>query len=222
MKLSYLRVSVACPSPPPKGRRSGQLILDLRDVGISNKLVRPKPSTRFAPLSPSPFEAQEIDAETITLRVEFQRLLIACSLSNRPEGITLVSIGPLFDDTAHNLDSESAFSPLRPSLLVIQPERSQALETALTVLSIDIPSIHADISKPELDSLQYWADDVSQFLERTFSSSKEEPRLDPWSRDASLVGSHFFTKSRGGSGMLNESSGKSASEAAIKLTISEG
>ena len=172
-------------------------------------------------MSPSPFEAQEIDAETVTLRVDFQRLLLACSLSNRSEGISLVSIGPLFDDTAHNLEGETTFSPLRPSLLVIQPERSQALETALTVLSIDIPSIHADISKPELDSLQYWADDVSQFLERTFSS-KEDPVSNPWSRDASLVGSHFFTKSRGGSGVLNESSAKSTSEAAIKLTISEG
>ena len=88
-------------------------------------------------------------------------------------------------------------------------------------LDVNIPSALATITKPTLDALTFWADDIAQCLfgdgEGT-SASYASGR----SRDPSLIGSRFFTKRT----VSTESSESGAegrrSEVVAKLSIAKG
>jgi autophagy-related protein 2 len=88
--------------------------------------------------------------------------------------------------------------------------------------TVDIPSVHIDLSKPTLDGLQYWADDAAQLIERTFGGHTETEEAE--SRDTSLIGSRFFAKSRhsGSEIRLNAGPSQGYSETVVKIAISEG
>lgn len=86
------------------------------------------------------------------------------------------------------------------------------------------------MSKPLLDGLQLWADDVAQLVERTFGGAGGDTGTEKAeSRNPSLIGSRFFAKpSRYGSKSSQSSTGssgahtKTSSEIVIKVVVSEG
>jgi hypothetical protein len=99
-------------------------------------------------------------------------------------------------------------------------------KTASSVLIIEFPLVTVDLSKSALDGLQYWADDLAQLLERKSSTSPvdEEDAMTERGAD-SMIGSRFFTQSRGSSsarsfdelGRENEGKG----DMVIKVAITE-
>lgn len=149
------------------------------------------------------------------LKVYFRRAVLASSLVGADSATAFASIGSLIDNTeegCHNLD------PLRPCVQLIQPNATSLKTNPVMALSITIPSIHVDLAKSHFDGVQYFADDVAQFIERMSGDIIiGEPEKD--SRDASLIGSLFFAKSRAES--LNNSVVESA-ESVIKVAITEG
>ena len=90
---------------------------------------------------------------------------------------------------------------------------------------MDIPSVYVNLSKPLLDGLQYWVDDVSQLAERALGEkSKDAGSEHGLSRNSSLLGSHYFAQSSGGSEVEFSPKllGEGASETVVKLSVSEG
>jgi autophagy-related protein 2 len=120
------------------------------------------------------------------------------------------------EEGSYECDNEKP-TPLRPCVLV-QLNAASLKTVPVMALSIDIPSIHVDLSKSHFDGLQYFADDVAQFLERMSADTNVgEPDND--SRETNLIGSLFFAKSRAES--LNSSVAESG-ESVIKLMTTEG
>ena len=124
----------------------------------------------------------------------------------------------LHDQTPSSIAPQSF--PLQPRVSIIKPTSKVV---PIRAFGVDIPSVHIDIFKPTFDALQYWADDVTQLLGDL--SSKSNDGIDTEvgdSRDTSLIGSRFFTKSRSGSGSaLSTSRNDASAEIVVKLTVTE-
>lgn len=184
----------------------------------------PRASTRFANDNAPPSRNLDFSEESTLLKVEFSRLVVACSMVGAATASSFVSIGALTDVEPENLEylpSQNS-SPLQPRIYVIKPSPNPARAAPTFALSVDIPAVHVDISKPEFDALQYWVDDLSQLLERLSGASNNNSySFAGDSRDTSLIGSRFFAKSRSGSGNLSTSTTES-SESVIKVAITEG
>jgi autophagy-related protein 2 len=218
-----VRISMQCPSPPNYDKRSGILIIALNDISLSAGFKRTKPPARFAATN-SFAGNSDISDDTILFNAEFGKAVIACSSVGTQVAVTFVSLGPL----AHEMDlqdqtpSSTALqpAPLQPRLSIMKPTSNVV---PIRAFSVDIPSVHVDISKPTLDALQYWADDVTQFLEDMSSKTNDEMDTEAGdSRDTSLIGSRFFAKSRSGSGSaLSASRNDASAETVLKLTVTE-
>ena len=223
VKCPMVRISMRCPPPPNHNTRSGTLIIALNDINLSSGFKRIKSSPRFA-ATDSFAGNSDIPDDTILFNVEFGRAVIACSSIGAQVAIAFVSLGPL----SHDMDCQDQTpnsiapqpSPLQPRVSIIKPTSKLV---RIRAFGVDVPSVHIDISKPTFDALQYWADDVTQLL--GVMSSKTNDGTDTEvgdSRDTSLIGSRFFTKSRSGSGSAFSASRNDASaEIVVKLTVTE-
>lgn len=217
-----VRISIRCPPPPNHNTRSGTLIIALNDISLSAGFKKTKPSARFA-ATDSFAGNSDISDDTILFNAEFGRAVIACSSIGAQVAIAFVSFGPLaHDDMDFQDQTPSSIAPqpfpLQPRVSVIKPTSKMV---PIRVFSVDIPSVHIDISKPTFDALQYWADDVTQLLGDL--SSKANDGIDAEvgdSRDTSLIGSRFFAKSRSGSA-LSTSRNDASAEIVVKLTVTE-
>ncbi|KAF8163360.1 hypothetical protein B0H34DRAFT_764867 [Crassisporium funariophilum] len=216
-----IRFSVRCPPPPNKANRSGALVVDLHGIRLSTGTQTMKPPARFA-MSDSPLtQTMGLSDETILMKVQFRRAVIACSLVGANTASAFVSIGPLMakDESSPNPGEHS--SPLEPRISVIKPNYTNADATSVLALSVDVPSVHGEITKSTFDALQYWADDVAQLFERAFGQVNYERDAEVGdSRNPSLIGSRFFAKSRSGSALSARPSDTGA-ERVVKLTITE-
>jgi autophagy-related protein 2 len=212
-----------CPPPPNHQTRSGTLIIALNDISLSAGFKRSKPSGRLA-ATDSFAGNSDISDDTILLNAEFGRAVIACSSIGAQLAIAFVSLGPLAHDMDFEDQTPSSIAPqpfpLQPRVSVIKPTSNVV---PIRAFSVDIPSVHIDISKPMFDALQYWADDITQLLGDM--SSKANDGIDTEvgdSRDTSLIGSRFFAKSRSGSGSaLSASRNDASAEIVVKLTVTE-
>lgn len=103
--------------------------------------------------------------------------------------------------------------------------KSRQQKPGTLVITADIPSVHVNLDKSLVDGLQYWVDDVSQLVERTFGDKAKDSASERGiSRNSSLLGSHFFAQSSGGSEaeFSPRPAGEAASETVVKLSVSEG
>ena len=103
--------------------------------------------------------------------------------------------------------------------------KSRKQRSGTLVITTDIPSVCVGLNKPLLDGLQYWVDDVSQLVERTFGERlKDSASERGLSRNSSLLGSHYFAQSSGESesGISSKPAGESAGETIVKLSVAEG
>ncbi|RDB21446.1 Autophagy-related protein 2 [Hypsizygus marmoreus] len=228
IKLEMIRLEIRCPPPPKRSRRSGAVVIDLHGISLFTGSEPSKPSTRF---TDTLLTTTAAPSEGLVFGADLTRVVIACSPVHERLTTSIFSMGSLnvLSDPPVGPPFESSTSPspfLQPRLLVRRS--TNASKSSVTALSVDIPSISVDISKPILDSLQFWADDVSQLIEAApyedpsgYGDDTSTERAD--SRDASLIGSRFFAKSRSGSGSaLSSSPGGTQSETVVKITIAEG
>lgn len=219
IKTEMIRAQVRCPPPPGRSARSGALVLDIHDVEVSTGPAERK-NTRFAPHDTVPLTST-VEAETL-LSVGCKRIVAACSFVEESKATALLSVGSLASGNTE--DAELPLLLPRITLSKSTPSRSSASTTALVV---QIPSVHAHVSKPLLDGLQYLTDDVAQLLERVTGSQNGSDPEKADSLDSSLIGSRFFAKSRSGSTSSGLTAGRntgnaSKSESVIKVEITEG
>lgn len=239
-----VRVEVRCPPPPrfPKSR-SGTLVLDLHDIHLS---------TGGSPGGESPLKAHFADIDASRDVSHFSswsvpnslfllgmgRIVVAHSLAGEGKAYSFVSLGPLSPAPISPGVATPRFGGMEPSqgdhnlsLAAISISVNKATpkprqqKPATLIITMDIPSVHANLNKPLLDGLQYWVDDISQFMERIFGEKPKDSSSERGlSRNSSLLGSHYFATSSGGSEaeFSPESLGKSVSETVVKLSVSEG
>ncbi|KAJ3517183.1 hypothetical protein NLJ89_g671 [Agrocybe chaxingu] len=222
IKLPIVRLYLSCPPPPQCDRRSGIIVVGLHDINVD--LGPPptptKPPVRFSTEEPSQAPDVDISDESEVLRVAFRRAVVGCSMVGSTMAKIFASVGALVDEDfaeKHNSFEQSP-PPLRPCIRVTKPPARGPNAPSITALSVDIPSMHVDISKAQFDALQYWADDVTQLLDRLSGKVSEETEPAD-SRDTSLIGSRFFAKSRAGSGLSNST--RESAESVVKLTVAE-
>lgn len=204
VEVPLIRLQVRCPLPTGISPRSGSLILDLHDIRVANGLSRKPPSTRFADATSLATDGDVLAA------LKIGRIVISSSTMTIGKAAALLSIGPLTSSDDH----EEASISLLPYAVVTKSSRTSTL-----ALTISIPSVCVNMSKPALDGLQYWADDVTQLLEGAFGTAPSGGDSDK----SSIIGSRFFTQSRSGSGSetTTRASKPKQSETAVKITISE-
>ena len=212
-----------CPPPPKHNTRSGTLIIALNDISLSAGLKTTKPSARFAATDIFAGNS-DISDDTILFNVEFGRAVLACSSIGAQVATAFVSLGPLAHDMDFQDQTPSSIGPqpfpLQPRVRIIKPTSKVV---PIRAFGVDIPSVHIDISKPTFDSMQYWADDVTQLLGDMSSKANDEIDTEVGdSRETSLIGSRFFAKSRSGSGSaLSTSRNDASAEIVVKLTVTE-
>lgn len=236
--MPLLRLQVLAPAPPNHQPRSGPLIVDLHSIcvtfGPASDSPHPRRSTRFNDVSDLPHTQSWKPDGTPLASIEFGRIFLAKALPGGTKAVGLLSIGPLTSEDPVTLEEKfgisptmSHESPLLPSIDIQSNPSPTVSRIVTTVLVVNVPSVHVTLSKPYLDSIQLWADDVAQWAERTFVGENGVERSDR-SGDPSLIGSRYFAR-RSASGSSTNSSDigvdpakKAKSELVVKLTVSEG
>ncbi|KAH9946106.1 uncharacterized protein BXZ73DRAFT_86295 [Epithele typhae] len=243
VNLPALRVEIRTPPPKTKDPRSGAVVLDIHDLRLSPGSPPEQdsgPKARFG-------TAEEIfnaDASgpkpdglgSVLLGASWQRIVVAYVPLNASKARTLLSLGSLSnssggDEAGFGVGSPPAREPstpgLRPQLIVSR------VGLGPLAASIDIPSIHVELSKPTIDGLQLWADDLTQLTEAAFS---EQPGSGANSQkggsgDSSLIGSRYFARAStvgsgtesGATSLANTIRAKKEprSETAVKIAVTE-
>lgn len=205
-------------STPHITPRSGALIFDFHNVELRNglKKIAHRPHFVTSSLEP-PSVSVPVDGQPL-FNLECGRIVIAHSLVGQTLAVTLLSLGPLSDNDIS--ESPDHLAPLRPRVSII---KSQANSSVITALNLELPSAHATVSKESLDGVQYFVDDVTQLFER-FSRRRGKMDVDRGEGgETSLIGSHFFSKSKSTStSALMNSTSSDSSETVLKVAISEG
>ncbi|KAJ3562000.1 hypothetical protein NP233_g9845 [Leucocoprinus birnbaumii] len=217
LKFTAIRVELRVPSPG-NTRRSGALVIDVHNLELKNDsdYAEHPHHPRFAESTHEAPSTKQADSRPI-LNTKCDRIVVAHSLVGRPFARALLSVGPLGQADETELLDEPA--PLRPRLSVIQSFASSGM---ITALSIELPSAHVVLSKELVDGLQYFIDDASQLLEQFAQRTAKAASVVPDGGDTSLIGSHFFSKSRSNSSSaLMSSTSTGHSETVVQISISE-
>ena len=218
-----IRLQLRCPSPPGRPPRSGALILDLHDVTISTAPWASRHTARFASDNFPPAAECTQGHQNFLLGSQIRRLVVACSTTGGHVATSIFSSGPI--ETESNGDPTSgpdtAFvSAIQPRFSITKSNVLSDKSPSIVACCIELPSIHVEISKNAVDSLQYWIDDLSQLIERISRCSNDEAE-DNTTSNVDLIGSRFFAKSRSAS-TLSTGSDAARYETVVKVAISEG
>jgi autophagy-related protein 2 len=219
-----MRIQIRTPSPPPHVRRSGALVFDLHDIVLSTgSITGKKPMARFA--------RADMPSSSPLGSAECRRIVIGCSPGGDGKATAIISLGPLSVpevwEEIHAIPGfhEGTFSQrLKPHIALTKSNHATQVQSSSPTLglTVDIPSIHAQMSKVLFDDLQYWIDDATQLVERIIGDAEAE-KMD--SRDTSLIGSRYFARSRwsdSGSGSRLSGTQARSNDVIIKVAISEG
>ncbi|KZT09510.1 uncharacterized protein LAESUDRAFT_756466 [Laetiporus sulphureus 93-53] len=248
VKFPAIRVEIRGPPPRNHEPRSGAVVIDVHDLRLS--LGRPLQNDQSGQTQ---FRPVELDSDGINRAADDLNDVLLCA----DWGRALIAYAPRSGSTAHSILS---FSPLpaegtqegdvcfgaetphaeivekhsRPHFRLLRPAATARPPSISAVaLALDIPSVHVELRKPILDGLQLWADDLTQLVEAVLedSTSYEIDTDVAESKDASLIGSHFFARSRSAgseksgaeSDFANAPSNTEVTalkETAIKITVS--
>ncbi|KAI0336552.1 hypothetical protein GY45DRAFT_1291461 [Cubamyces sp. BRFM 1775] len=246
IRLPAVRVEVRVPPPALRSPRSGAVIIDLHDLLLSPGQAPPRggvPSARFGTADDlyGPDSARPLNQEdSILLGATWKRIVVAHSLVGQSKARAILSLGPL---TIQDGNSFGVGTPptgdlpspgLSPQLIVRRTPAAPSPHVSVntTTVSLDIPSVHVELTKPLLDGLQLWADDLTQCMDAAFS---ERPPSDTdteraGSADSSMIGSRYFARtstmsSAPDSGVTSLAATIKAretrSETAVKVTLTE-
>jgi autophagy-related protein 2 len=250
VNLDMIRLQIRCPPPPLRAPRSGAVIIDLHGVSLtSGAKSEQKSAVRISNAAFSPSPAARLSGSAALVTADCQRVVFASSLLEEEIASVMLSLGSLssMDETVSDssrfgsspsspVTKSAAALPLPLRMLVSRiesenkPSSSGHPTSNTVVVTIDVPSVYADVSKPLIDGLQLWADDVSQLVERIFGVAGDTDTEKAESRTPSLIGSRFFANSRrhGSKSSEESSAGFSGppadvpSESVIKIAVSEG
>ena len=207
-----IRLEVRASPHPVHARRSGAVVLDIHDLRLfpGGPPTARKQTTRFADpegaVDLEGFPTIRQDVEDALLFGECERLVLSYALPGTTRATSLFSLGAATPEAEQQPGGwagspPSAIRPssrLRPQFTVAkassQPSPTAQELTTLTA-TIDVPAVFVRLNKPVLDGLQLWADDLTQMIESASRAGVAEQEKDG-SRDASLVGSRFFTKTK--------------------------
>lgn len=224
-----VRLEIRCPPPIGHPIRSGTFVVDVHGIRLSTTSLPSRRRTRFgSETSLSATEPNIPHHQAFILGVELRRFIVGCSPAGGNSVTCVLSSGCLdFPSEEQDMETSSHFGsnmpPLQPYVSVTKSELISGGNPSIMALSVELPSVHIDISKPTLDSLQYWADDMAQRIERIFNQNggHDVVEVDKIDNAMSLIGSRFFARSRTGSS-LSSNPEPSRSEMVFKITISEG
>jgi autophagy-related protein 2 len=209
-----VRLQIQCPPPAGCLPRSGPLIIDFHGVKITTGSMPPaqRQGARFegVNLSGTSSTPNNFD-ENFLMEVKIQRLLVACSAAHQRMATSILSLGPLHPSITGGRESQSfgmdeSLPALQPQLSIAKLMSHSKESPSVTVLSFNIPFVQVDLFKPVLDSLQFWADDVSQLIDG-YGVDK-----------AQFKNSGQLTEARNASASKNARS----SETVVKIAISDG
>ncbi|KAG9318675.1 hypothetical protein JVU11DRAFT_770 [Chiua virens] len=226
-----IRVEVRCPPPSSRQPRSGCMLLDLRDLTVSNDPPSAKPSLRFAEMKSSPSQASD-SISNVVLRVCLQEVLAAYAPFGENVAHTILTLGTLPSgriepDTSALLATETNALPL--SVLLGRPSTTKKstndTSRRLTVV-VHIPLVNLVTDKAVFDGLQYWADDVTRLIQQSLEALDSATETSP-SRNPSLIGSRYFTQLRRSGtrstdeSVMKKSSNPDVGETVIKISVTE-
>jgi autophagy-related protein 2 len=241
-----IRLEVRCPPPQnAAGPRSGSLVIDVHDIQFSPgaHFENKKSTARFTEdfVQGRPNVQAPSGGINPLFWLELGRVVVAYAFSGETKANMIVSVGPFpssqtsklassqFGTRPSSMETVSSAPSRFPSIIVSQTSRSRFSSDSPrpfgTVVAVDVPCVYANLTKPLVDGLQLWADDMTQLLDRIFWEQSKDCDMDnPNSRNSSILGSRFFVKSRSGSGSETASSlnNDHVGETILKISVSEG
>jgi autophagy-related protein 2 len=231
--LPMLRVQIRCPPPLEKAPRSGALVVDLHHVeatfSTSGSGDRRTRQARFS-AGPDPEDrerARESGETDDVVGLGLSRVTVSYSPYTQRQALGIVSIGPGPMNSAQEatlqmpVEHEPASSK-EPLRITVKQTKARAKLQSRMVVAVQLPSVSAVLSKPLIDGLQFFADDVSQLASRLTGQTQPTE-----SREQSMIGSRFFARHGSRSTSVSEihasaSAGSIRSETVVKLELSQG
>ncbi|KAF7975821.1 hypothetical protein HWV62_8367 [Athelia sp. TMB] len=181
INLAFVRIEVRCPPSSSQSRSSlsQSLIVDLHNVELR---------TGTGPRS------RTVQSDSIILSALCERVVGACPLPSEEEIIEgrmacmFLSLGSVTSDWGRGI---------RFNLEILSPNSSDTNPVVgaerIVMLGLDIPSTHAEISQPVLDTLQAWLRDISKIMKDTFGTHRATAERD---LDARVLWNRVFNRNR--------------------------
>jgi autophagy-related protein 2 len=188
LHVPFLRLEIRCPAPASSlgigdgsYLRSGILTLDLR-----NAVARLKPAA-------ARLQARSASESTAATEVEWQQLEVFFLRVGETRALSFVSVG--LGSAVDSHDSAADGPALLPQIQVfpalvapIRPGPRGQQSAGAQHLVCRLPSIQIDAHKATAEGLQYFVDDITQWLNGAFGDgSRPCPK-----EDIRLIGSRFF------------------------------
>ena len=238
-------------SPPPnRSPRAGAVVLDIHDLRLSPGSAGEQdvpPTARFGiaeELYGGHVPNQQARGQgTVVLGASWKRVVVAHSIVGESRARVILSLGSLSHAGGDHFGvgtppaRELSGHGLRPQVTVSQAQTTSQLDSASsinkTAVSVDVPSIHVELSKALVDGLQLWADDLAQLMETAFAEQPgSNARTQQGSGHSSLIGSRYFANAStvgsgtesGGASLANTITARpeQRSETVVKIAITEG
>ncbi|KAI0647065.1 hypothetical protein C8Q79DRAFT_1009211 [Trametes meyenii] len=209
-----IRAEVRVPPPVQRSSRSGAVVFDVHGLCLSlgRAPERGGSTTRFGTAEdlygadPAGRRAREED--NILLGATCKRIVISHSLVGGNKARAILSLGPLTTQESQSAYFGAGTTPpardvpshtLQPQLVLSRTDVSSVAVGSVTstAISFDIPSVHVELSKPLIDGLQFWADDLTQLMEAAFAepAASETGTERAGNSESSMIGSRYFARS---------------------------
>ncbi|OXG22622.1 hypothetical protein C366_00940 [Cryptococcus neoformans Tu401-1] len=184
IRCGLVRLSVRCPAPPPEpaerqigdGRqlRSGIVCVDVH--GLRSRFMDTKTGT--------------LSASSEVANVEFGQTLIFFASASQRYAYPFLIFAPLSPEPGEE------DIPLLPSISLSSLPQASSLPSSsiakTTLVTCKMPAIRASVHHPTITGLQYFADDVTRWLDVAFADGSAKPR-----DELKMIGSRFFGGSKG-------------------------
>ncbi|GMK55469.1 hypothetical protein CspeluHIS016_0205250 [Cutaneotrichosporon spelunceum] len=176
LRCPMIRLDIRCPAPPNRRGswgdgahlRSGIVTLDIHDLNV--RVVEDKPDVRRHP-------SADVSGG---INVEFQKIVLLFSRVPEQHSSAFVLIGPLAPE-------EGDDGVLLP-MVNVHSEIAPMTGVKTQAVTCKIPCVQAKIRQPTVEGLQFFADDMTHWLDGAFGDgSTPKPR-----DDLKMIGSRFF------------------------------
>lgn len=219
-----IRIQIRCPPPPSAPiERSGPLVLDIHDLRVVTGDGGQRGSTTRFGSYDAPTTTRRSSRKKLLSQVEWSKLVVSLAGAAEPRASAIVSIAPL----PPSPDKPEQQQPdIKPIVFVRQSDPPKADEAPSTSIEVRLPYAAVNLDKSNIDSLQLWADDCTQWAERTFGDGQRSARS---SAETSMIGSRYFAHTPKGMGSLatiktagSSEPSKKAGEFVVSVAVEQG
>ncbi|KAG8933304.1 autophagy- protein 2 [Tulasnella sp. 417] len=218
-----IRIQIRCPPPlSAPTERSGPLVLDIHDLRVVTGDVGQRGSTTRFGSYDAPTTSRRSSRKKLLCQVEWSKLVVSLAGAAEPRASAIVSIAPLPPSSDK---PEQQQTDIKPIVFVRQSDPPKADEAPSTSIEVRLPYAAVNLDKSNIDSLQLWADDCTQWAERTFGDGQRSGRS---STETSMIGSRYFTHTPKGMGSLatiktagSSEPSKKAGEFVVSLVVEQ-